>query len=201
MLRKKKAPAPAKKRLPSADIKTKRHEGQTLGDETADALAEYEERRKQYLRCSGMHTETVTKLVRRICSGENYGPGVAIVAPALYEGIPEFLDMTLATMGDIAVYASLYMGLVVTAGMSGFFPSWGTSLSSYYNGVCASPVPRAYSPNVNQPVSLIEMLSLALTARACTPPPRFSHRRVHVHTFDCRVFHGRLPPRRRGAFT
>ena len=39
------APAPAKKRLPSADIKTKRHEGQTLGDETADALAEYEERR------------------------------------------------------------------------------------------------------------------------------------------------------------
>ena len=101
----------------------------------------------QYLRCSGMHTESVTTLVHYICSGKNHGPGVALVAPALYEGIPEFLEKTQAAMGDIAVYASLYMGLVVTAGMSGFTPQVGgrgyPSLSSYYNGVCASPLPRA----------------------------------------------------------
>ena len=186
-----------KKKTPKHDIVTIKAEKEA----TAQKLDEYATHRATFLRCSGMHTKEVRSVIHQICSGNVKGPGVGFVAPALYEGIPEFLDMTLATMGDIAVYASLYMGLVVTAGMSGFFPSWGTSLSSYYNGVCASPVPRAYSPNVNQPVSLIEMLSLALTARACPPPPRFSHRRVHVHTFDCRVFHGRLPPRRRGAFT
>ena len=45
-------------------------------------------------------------------------------------------------MGDIAVYASLYMGLVVTAGIEGFYPAVGggsdASLASYFNGVCAS---------------------------------------------------------------
>ena len=53
------------------------------GHETSSALNEYEERRMQYLRCSGMHTESVTTLVHRICSGENFGPGIALVAPAL----------------------------------------------------------------------------------------------------------------------
>ena len=143
-----KKPTNSKKRRSSHTlIRTKSEEGQLLGHETSSALNEYEERRMQYLRCSGMHTESVTTLVHYICSGKNYGPGVALVAPALYEGIPEFLEKTQGSMGDIAVYASLYMGLVVTAGMSGFVPQVGwrgvPSLSSYYNGVCASPLPRA----------------------------------------------------------
>ena len=56
----------------------------------------------------------------------------------------EAVDKTLDEMGDIAVYASLYMGLVVTAGIEGFYPAVGggsdASLASYFNGVCASPV-------------------------------------------------------------
>ena len=133
----------------AAKERPKRYEGRLLGDETADALVDYEARRMQFLRCSGMHTESVTTLVHRICSGENFGPGIALVAPALYKGISEHLDTTIDSMGDIAVYASLYMGLTVTAGMSGFYPqARPVNLSSYYNGVCASLLPRARSPTL-----------------------------------------------------
>ena len=51
-----------------------------------------EEQREHFLRCSGMHTKEVEELVRSICSGKMNGPGLAYVAPALYEGIPVFLD-------------------------------------------------------------------------------------------------------------
>ena len=89
-------------------------------DDVARALDSYATRRNEFLRCSGMHTKPVQKVVEAICQGKVRGPGVGFVAPALYEGIPEFLDKTMDAMGELAVYASLYMGLIATAGMSGF---------------------------------------------------------------------------------
>ena len=100
--------------------KPRRGKGMTLAndsEELAAALDGFAARRSEFLRCSGMHTKPVQKVVEAICQGKVRGPGVGFVAPALYEGIPEFLDKTMDAMGEIAVYASLYMGLVATAGM------------------------------------------------------------------------------------
>ena len=88
-------------------------------EEVAGALDGFATRRNEFLRCSGMHTKPVKKVVEVICQGKVHGPGVGFIAPALYEGIPEFLDKTMDAMGELAVYSSLYMGLVATAGMSG----------------------------------------------------------------------------------
>ena len=107
--------------------------------ELADALESCETRRAQYLRCGGMHTEPVVAVVKNLCEGSLRGPGVAYVAPVLYDGIPEFLDKTMDALAELAVYASLYMGLVTAAGMSGFFPRLlRNNVNAYYNGVFAS---------------------------------------------------------------
>lgn len=102
-----------------------------------DALESCATRRAQYLRCAGMHTDSVQSVVKAICEGRVRGPGVAYIAPALYDGIPEFLDKTMDALAELAVYASLYMGLVAVAGMSGYFPL-SESVNAYYNGVFAS---------------------------------------------------------------
>ena len=105
----------------------------------ADAFGHYEERRAEYLRCGGMHSDSVKKIVQDICEGKVKGPGVAMIAPALYEGIPEFLDKTMDAMGEVAVYASLYMGLFAVAGLSGFYPRISrASYQFYYLGVFGS---------------------------------------------------------------
>ena len=129
----------------AAKERPKRYEGRLLGDETADALADYEARRAQFLRCSGMHTESVTTLVHRICCGENYGPGIALVAPALYKGISEHLDTTINSMGDIAVYASLH-GPHSHSGHVGLLPASETGKpSSYYQwSLCVAAASRAH---------------------------------------------------------
>ena len=85
-------------------------------EELAVRLNEFETRRNEYLRCGGMHTEAVKMVVRKVCEGKYRGPGMAFIAPALYEGIPEFVDKTMDTLGELAVYASLYMGLIAAAG-------------------------------------------------------------------------------------
>ena len=81
-----------------------------------DALSSCELRREQYLRCGGMHTESVKEVIRTICDGRLHTPAIAFVAPALYEGIPEFLEQTKDAMSQLAVYASLFLGLIATAG-------------------------------------------------------------------------------------
>ena len=123
--------------------KPRRGKGMTLAndsEELAAALDGFAARRSEFLRCSGMHTKPVQKVVEAICQGKVRGPGVGFVAPALYEGIPEFLDKTMDAMGELAVYASLYMGLIATAGMSGFYPAITViaDVNVYYNGVFAS---------------------------------------------------------------
>ena len=111
----------------------------TLDDSegVAGALDDFATRRNEFLRCSGMHTKPVQNVLEVICQGKVRGPGVGFVAPALYEGIPEFLDKTMDVMGELAVYASLYMGLIATIGVSGYFPS-PTFLDGFYNGVYGS---------------------------------------------------------------
>ena len=59
------------------------------------------------------------------------------VAPAFYEGVPEFLESVKEGLSELAVYSSLYMALVSTAGFTGFKPT----LNWYYmhiNGVYCS---------------------------------------------------------------
>ena len=136
-----------------------------------------------YARHNLLHVRDVAAPLGTVPSPKSAGHSVcrivthfelALVAPALYEGIPEFLEKTQAAMSDIAVYASLYMGLVVTAGMSGFTPQVGAiSLSSYYNGVCTSPLPRARirQRHINPYDELSNALSLTIAARSLLPPP------------------------------
>ena len=87
-----------------------------------------------------MHTPEVRSVVKTICEGNLKGPGAAYVAPALYEGVAEFLGKTMDAQGELAVYASLYLSLVAAAGMSGFLPtlSHRRAVESYYNGVYSS---------------------------------------------------------------
>ena len=124
-----------KKKTPKHDIVTIKAEKEA----TAQKLDEYATHRATFLRCSGMHTKEVRSVIHQICSGNVKGPGVGFVAPALYEGIPEFLDKTLEALGEIAVYSSLYMALVATAGMSGYTPQLSIlEQNIYYNGVFSS---------------------------------------------------------------
>ena len=109
----------------------------------ADVLSSCEARREQYLRCSGMHTESVKEVVRTICDGKLNNPSYAFVAPALYEGIPEFLNQMLDVLGQIAVYSSLIVGIIASAGMSGFYPktepgAMGGYYSGVFSGMCAN---------------------------------------------------------------
>ena len=67
-----------------------------------------------------MHTQEVEEVVRNICAGKMSGPGLAYAAPALDEGIPEFMNKVLDGFGDLATYSALYMGLVATAGFTGY---------------------------------------------------------------------------------
>ena len=60
-----------------------------------------------------------------------------IVAPALYEGIPGFLDEIKEGMSELAVYSSLYMALVSTLAFTGFRPVW-TLATLVSHGVYAS---------------------------------------------------------------
>ena len=94
-----------KKKTPKRDIVRIKAEK----DDTAQKLDEYATHRATFLRCSGMHTKEVQSVIYQICSGNVKGPGVAFVAPALYEGIPEFLEKTIEALGEIAVYSSLYI--------------------------------------------------------------------------------------------
>ena len=60
--------------------------GMTLAkdsEEVAGALDGFATRRSEFLRCSGMHTKPVQKVVEAICQGKVRGPGVGFVAPAL----------------------------------------------------------------------------------------------------------------------
>ena len=108
--------------------------------ELGEQLDDFAARRGQFLSCSGMHTPYVREVVKTICEGKEKGAGVAYVAPALYEGISEFLDKTMDAQGELAVYSALYLSLVGSAGMSGFFPNIAEAadVKSYYNGVFAS---------------------------------------------------------------
>ena len=87
-----------------------------------------------------MHGAKIRKVVYKVCSGEYKSFSLAYVAPALCMGIPEFLDRVEEGLGELAVYSSLYMGLISTAGFSNFNPS--TTFSEYtwyyHNGVFAS---------------------------------------------------------------
>ena len=103
----------------------------------AERLEDFEDRRMQFLRCSGMHTDSVKTVVKAVCEGSVRDPSVAFIAPALYDGIPEFLDQTMDSLGELAVYASLYMGFLATAGLSGYYPVH-KSINFFYNGVFAS---------------------------------------------------------------
>ena len=108
--------------------------------ELGEQLEDFAARRGQFLSCSGMHTPEVRSVVKTICEGNLKGPGAAYVAPALYEGVAEFLGKTMDAQGELAVYASLYLSLVAAVGMSGFLPtlSHRRAVESYYNGVYSS---------------------------------------------------------------
>ena len=107
--------------------------------ELGEQLEGFAARRGQFLSCSGMHTAEVREIVRSVCEGKVKGPGIAYVAPALYEGIPGFLDKTMDVQAELAVYASLYMGLVAVAGYTGHIPGLTEiGVTMYYNGVFSS---------------------------------------------------------------
>ena len=80
----------------------------TLGPKTGAALEELEYRRSLFLRCSGMHTEPVWWVIKKICKGETNGPGLSYVAPALYEGVPQ-----------VSCH-HMHRGLLCTAQVKGF---------------------------------------------------------------------------------
>lgn len=110
-----------------------------LGSQVREVLGECEGRRLVFLRCSGMHTEAVFEVVKEICEGRMKSPALAFIAPALYEGIPETLEKVMGGLGDLAIYSSLYMGLVAVAGFSGFYPSATRNyILSLWNGVYSS---------------------------------------------------------------
>ena len=58
--------------------KPRRGKGMTLAndsEELAAALDGFAARRSEFLRCSGMHTESVKNIVEEICRGRVRGPG------------------------------------------------------------------------------------------------------------------------------
>ena len=118
----------------------KKDPSKALGAETGDALDALEKRRVRFLRCSGMHGNELYHVVKQICAGEYKSPSIAYVAPALYEGIPEFLNKVVDSLGELAVYSSLYMGLISVAGFTGFYPAARVvhAVTAFYNGVFAS---------------------------------------------------------------
>ena len=62
---------------------------------------------------------------------------LSAVAPALYEGIPQFLDSIKEGLSELAVYSSLYMGLVTTVAFTEYRPNdWDANV--VVNGVYAS---------------------------------------------------------------
>ena len=99
-------------------------------------LTDTEQKRALFLRCSGMHTKAVEDVLRSICNGTMNDPGVAFVAPALYEGIPEFLDKIMDALADLATYSALYLGVIGAAVFSNFFPNY--KVSEVVNGMVAS---------------------------------------------------------------
>ena len=122
------------------DISHLKDSTRALGPETGEALEELESRRVRFLRCSGMHEEFITKIVREMCTGAFKSASIAYVAPALYEGIPEFLDRVTDGLGELAVYSSLYMGLVSVAGFTDYIPAatYPEPVQYFYNGVFGS---------------------------------------------------------------
>ena len=116
-----------------------RDNAKALDGEVRDALEGSEMRRALFLKCSGMHTADVQDVIRRICEGSVQGSGLAYVAPALYEGIPDFLNQLTDGLGDLATYSSLYMGLVSAAGFTGMLPTNQRQYgNTFFNGVYAS---------------------------------------------------------------
>jgi hypothetical protein len=72
-------------------------------------LQDAAEKRAHFLHCSGMHTKAVETLVENVCNGKVDGPCLSFVAPALYEGVSEFLEKQLDAYSDLATYSALYV--------------------------------------------------------------------------------------------
>ena len=86
-----------RKKKPGSPTETASNSGgfSLTNSNVSNSLVSFGARRVEFLRCSGMHTEPVRKVFTTICQGRVRGPGVGYVAPALLEGIPEFLDKTM----------------------------------------------------------------------------------------------------------
>jgi len=88
-------------------------------------------KRLQFIRCSGMHTPRVQKILDEVCVYDkgrflwNLNPCSCIefVIPAFTKGIPEHLETICVMHGEIAVYAALFMTLYVGVYGGGFAPT------------------------------------------------------------------------------
>ena len=88
---------------------------QLLGTKHEQEFLRLEAERREFVRCSGMHTQEVRAIVEAVCKKEwsmtHPFSCSELLIPAFTKGIPEQLEDICSFHGEIAVYSALLMSL------------------------------------------------------------------------------------------
>ena len=97
-----------------------------FASEDEKQFSHLEAERAEFVRCSGMHTPVVRRIVEAVCtkgwSMAHPFSSSSFLIPAFTKGIPEQLEAVCTGHGEIAVYASLFMSIYVGSRLGGFVP-------------------------------------------------------------------------------
>ena len=93
---------------------------QLLGTKQEQEFLRLEAERREFVRCSGMHTQEVRAIVEAVCkkkwSMTHPFSSSEFLIPAFTKGIPEQLEDICSFHGEIAVYSALLMSLFLNLG-------------------------------------------------------------------------------------